>query len=269
MVTTRSVKRPPTTVHQSSPLLSLPAELRNRIWEYVFDETVHIYQKPTGDLSSYLCHNTDHILPDRAADTDEADARVHNLSDSFLDRHIDSCVEDEHLFIPDGRILRTRKEGSYYALSDGLLRVCRSIHQETNLVLYRLTTFIFSGPDELTAFTTNISQTHRAAIESMVIAETWDFEVEASFVRKYPGLRRFQLFVSTTIHPPNEQLAERFWNKALARVARLPLTEARVTVYLGGRFNVSRLTDCYVETKRWEGAVGLWEKRLLAGTPGR
>ncbi|KAJ5159143.1 uncharacterized protein N7500_008794 [Penicillium coprophilum] len=160
---------------QQSPLLRLPAEIRQIIWSYVFtsstDQTIHLVQLK-GKIKHVRCSTTNqtpnhnsssnhpnpaltqnrHCCPTTPARWRIYDGRVPGHSDRLLYPHT-------HSRLPE-------------SLSDSntaLLRVCRSVYFEAETILYKASHFDVDDLYTFIAFATSLSPTARAAISRLTV----------------------------------------------------------------------------------------------------
>ncbi|KAJ5437041.1 hypothetical protein N7445_007926 [Penicillium cf. griseofulvum] len=147
-----------------SPLLRLPAEIRQIIWSYVFNaQTIHLVQLK-GKIRHVRCPNQNknhpnpsltqnrHCCPTTPARWRIYDGRVPGHSDRLLYPHT-------HSHLP-----------SMLSNSNtALLRVCRSIYFEAETILYESSHFDVDDLYTFIAFATSLSDTARAAISRLTV----------------------------------------------------------------------------------------------------
>ncbi|KAJ5494703.1 hypothetical protein N7463_010790 [Penicillium fimorum] len=162
---------------QQSPLLRLPAEIRQIIWSYVFTnsstpnaQTIHLVQLK-GKIRHVRCPNPVHIslnpkpnhpnpsltqnrhcCPTTPARWRIYDGRVPGHSDRLLYPHTHSNLP---LTLSNS--------------NTALLRVCRSIYFEAETILYRASQFDVDDLYTFIAFVTSLSPTARAAISRLTV----------------------------------------------------------------------------------------------------
>lgn len=192
---------------QQSPLLRLPAEIRNRIYELVLGgNRVHISPRkdPWGNrYRPVICG----VHPDN--EDIEEDYKTNGRLDS----------DDERLNPPKLAFDQTHRRcidrqldwsicGSSDYLSLSLLRVCRQTHQETALLPFSLNTFVVTPIRDLADFLSALTMSQKNAIEALTLLCRCHFfhpTLPARWTSRLDGLRSLTITVEAWNTPKSLQ----------------------------------------------------------------
>lgn len=163
--------RPIYETNQESRLLSLPAEIRNQIFEYVLgNNTVHVWGPAQGSMKLRADRKLRRSVCLRD-ETEEEDAdwlktRVKHETaateqPSYDARHANCKLRCSAKELKVPKIAATDK------LDLGLLLTCRQIHNEACLLPYQLNTFSFVSVIDLEAFVSHLIPSQVAAVEHL------------------------------------------------------------------------------------------------------
>ncbi|OCK80160.1 hypothetical protein K432DRAFT_382491 [Lepidopterella palustris CBS 459.81] len=164
----------------TSRLLHLPAELRLRIWELVFEDVaVHIGRSGKKMQSKTCCLKSKELVRsmsgldinlDEATDGDE-------VVEVIQCKCLGSGFERRGRKRPEQEVVRQKRErtlpGVAWGIS-GIFRVCRQVHAETISLLYTVPTFIVPTQLSLLHFARNISPSSLAIIRSLHLSVHFD-----------------------------------------------------------------------------------------------
>lgn len=181
---------------QNSPLLSLPAEIRNRIYSLVLGgNSIHIVFLSV----SYRPDRIQHTLC-RAEMSDADFVRAYKADGDMEDpkdcevRH-DRCVPKGEWWMPS----------DMPKLSLALLRTCRQIYKEAALLPYAENEFIF-GPrfeplHNCSDFVASLLATQRRAIKTLTFLNTnlTDNNLNATAVKSMTGVRKLTAIYDHTV----------------------------------------------------------------------
>lgn len=181
---------------QQSPLLHLPAEIRNRIYELVLGGN-RLHLSPRRD-------NWDHCYKPTICGVDPDNEDIKEVFQAFYNgdtgaERMDPQNLSFHELHEDCK-RRTIdwsicKPSDYLSLS--LLRVCRQIHQEAALLPFSLNTFITTRMEDLVDFAATLTASQRGAIEALSLRVGSFFE----YLSDYPiALPRFEGLRSLTLN---------------------------------------------------------------------
>ncbi|OCL03702.1 hypothetical protein AOQ84DRAFT_392084 [Glonium stellatum] len=162
-------------MQSQSPLLDLPAELRNRIYEFVLGgELLHVYRSSYRDTGFHItiCQSQsaeansykrfmDPSIDERAKITSKYTRKV-SLQNYFT-------VGDEYYVDPCSS-RHTRGEcynAGNPSLDLSLLRVCKQIYYEARLVPYSTNAFGFQSADTFNIFISTLTPPKRSALEKL------------------------------------------------------------------------------------------------------
>ncbi|KAL1587615.1 hypothetical protein WHR41_03522 [Cladosporium halotolerans] len=179
-----------------SPLLRLPAELRNMIWEDVLSfTTIHIYEDEWKGLKSSICRSkyNDHTYgtaDDRTLDSPNSSSTPHqHWNDSYRTQHHPTCRLDTTAAAPSAP--------SPPNLS--LLATCSAIHAETALLPFALNTLSFYHDTSLPPFVRRLAPAQARAIASVALPKAGNFDFGGpgggGAWRAFAGLRRLSVVV--------------------------------------------------------------------------
>ena len=145
-----------TEVNALSPFLRLPPELKFRIYELVLGgQTLHIITKSKDPSSrARQCHGLSHHLCDES-ESGPKDQRWR--------------VSSGATWFSPATLYRNNWGAMYGMLESSLLRCCRQIYNEANIVRYYSNTFVFrvGGPQCLKLFYQQVSAKYRNAIRRL------------------------------------------------------------------------------------------------------
>ncbi|KAK5701337.1 hypothetical protein LTR17_022667 [Elasticomyces elasticus] len=143
-----------------SPLLSLPPEIRTRIWRSLLSgHTVHVDASGIDKVQHYVCKNTisDYELAQNLkADKETIRFRTYQI-------HHARCRPANKYVVEDKAESR---------LHLNALRACRQIHQEAAILPYAENVFAFASNDDLDFFLDTVILEQARALQRIVIAHS-------------------------------------------------------------------------------------------------
>ncbi|KAK4888030.1 hypothetical protein LTR27_013019 [Elasticomyces elasticus] len=142
----------------NSPLLSLPPEIRTRIWRSLLSgHTIHVDASGIGEVQHHVCNNTisDHDLA-RNVKGDKETIRFR----TYQSHHAD-CRPAKNSGIKGNAERRIHLD---------VLGACRQIHQEAAILPYAENVLAFTSKDSLTYFLDTIILEQARALQRIVIA---------------------------------------------------------------------------------------------------
>ena len=242
----------PPTATTNSPLLILPREIRDQIFNYLIgSQTLHICNPEAKNITHSVCK----------ASESERDARLaHRLGwEPNEDRRLRSYTYRHSLCFSLG--WKRPSTRSSFQLSLSLLRVSQQVYQEASYLLWTSNLFLFSKPETFTGFISARSREHRALIRRVGIRPQaplcgavlsnekrglYDDSLWVSGLEQLTGLST--LFLSLQVNLPESALKAWFTGEEisvddlpLARAARcLPLKDVSVCVEAVGDFEYLR-----------------------------
>ncbi|OCL14808.1 hypothetical protein AOQ84DRAFT_230289 [Glonium stellatum] len=188
-----------------SPLLRLPAEVRNQIYEYALSrELVHVDvqgKESSREVCHWLCSAV--ISEQEAYDQSQVPLEIHHDDQIplYSTRH-ERCVKPTSR---RGSLGRRQK-----VLHMELLRSCKQVYQETALLPYTHNTFSFSSPDALTCFISTLIPDQRCALRAFHFripiddmpqgTWPWNDAITVTLVKSLPGLRVLRLDLALGQH---------------------------------------------------------------------
>lgn len=204
----------PTTVHQTSPLLThLPPEIRAIIWSYVFGaDTLHLVtiKNKVRHVRCTCSSSSSTSLTNHRACCPTTPARWR------LPPSISTSTSTSLLYPHTHPTLPTTLSNS----TPALLRTCRSIYTEARTTLYKASTFDVDDLYTFIAFTQSLPSHALASITRLTIQWTPIWTPLSGQDHKH----------SIYAHTHSDTLWLQFW----ARVASLPsLREVRLSIDLG------------------------------------
>lgn len=270
--------------NQQSPLLSLPAEIRNQIFEYVLgNKTVHVWGAVQGSkklradrkLRRSVCLREE----EEQADADWLKTRVKQETaateqPSYDMRHADCKVRCSSAKEP-----KVRKEAKTDKMNLGLLLTCRQIHNEACLLPFQNNTFSFVSIIDLEAFISHLIPTQVAAVEHLSFL-FHNFNADSTFADRLKsqlsGLKSLILFVQLhEVSSPNHgardyyfRIGDRNWyiswiEEGMLQFAGLAKEKTTVAAYnsevlVGDTNSAGSVLNTLLEwwTGRMEGLLG-------------
>ncbi|KAK3631017.1 hypothetical protein LTR56_015982 [Elasticomyces elasticus] len=141
----------------ASPLLSLPPEIRTRIWRSLLSgHTIHIDASAIDKVQHHVCKNT--ISDYELAQNLKADKDTIRFQ-TYQDHHA-GCKPTNH----------NDNEGKAESrLHLNVLRACRQIHQEAAILPYAENVFAFASNDDLDFFLDTIIVEQARALQRLVV----------------------------------------------------------------------------------------------------
>ncbi|KAI9707800.1 MAG: hypothetical protein M1836_000762 [Candelina mexicana] len=184
---------------RASPLLNLPPELRNYIYELVLGgRLVHILGE-----SSFFQQKFDHCVCDNEVSEQAIyEESMEMIEDCPYTSRVDSCDErhegcHEDFYEELGRIDPT------------ILLTCRQVYQEARFIPFATNTFSFNEADHLSQFLSKLFPVQRNAIHGIhidyILEENASFKPWNDFftvenVKSLKGLRRLHLCIEQRFH---------------------------------------------------------------------
>ncbi|KAK5691110.1 hypothetical protein LTR97_011762 [Elasticomyces elasticus] len=141
----------------ASPLLSLPPEIRTRIWRSLLSgHTIHVDASAIGEVQHHVCRNTtsDHDLA-RNVKADKETVRFR----AYQNHHA-GCMPANHDDI---------KGKAEHRLHLNVLRACRQIHQEAAILPYAENVLAFTSNSSLDYFFDTLILEQARALQRIVI----------------------------------------------------------------------------------------------------
>ncbi|KAK4957651.1 hypothetical protein LTR10_005618 [Elasticomyces elasticus] len=186
-----------------SPLLSLPPEIRTRIWRSLLSgHTVHVDASDIDKVQHYVCKNmiSDHEL----AQTEKADKATMHFR-AYQNHHM-RCRPANQYVVEDKAVSR---------LHLNALRTCRQIHQEAAILPYAENVLAFASNNSLDYFLDTVVLEQARALQRIVIARSdqgsYDPPLDVKFLKsKLQNLEELIAFVvfsggATARHFSSEQ----------------------------------------------------------------
>lgn len=249
-----------------SPLLALPPEVRNRIFEYVLGcgETVHIWISPLDTALSVR-----HSICNADIDEESAARTIKCLDDAtsphgFAHRHATCQTYTSH----------SQGSDSLHAavLSVNFLATCRQVHRETALLAFEKNTFAFKDDHALRHFLNTIIPAQAHAVRSVVLLVNGDADASqttaALYENKLRNLKRLVVFREITAFR-DALVFTRFsgmgtldWQEPLLTLAWLSIPQITIAAYnrFSRRFRVDKAV-----LEKWAADM---EQRLMANPDG-
>lgn len=210
----------------NAPLFKLPSELRNRIWNFVFDVGgLHISYDPYSyhRFTKKICITGQH---ESEAAQEIRNSQIYDPSKAFIPRH-HACIESTNW--------------KAFAQILNVLKVSRQVHAEAALLPYQLNTFYFNSYDAFTCFRDGLGTDHRRAARSVAFNLTRGSLYDPSPPRLHDmdGIQDISLFLTSSQHQLLPELTRSHQGvedlgipalKELLRVG-LDLQSVSVTIY--------------------------------------
>ncbi|MCJ1259062.1 hypothetical protein MMC24_006897 [Lignoscripta atroalba] len=217
-----------------SPLLRLPAEIRNKIWYHLLGGNLfHIYGE-TGNLFHWLCTQP---LAEATTCRNKRCIPVPFNGDDAL--YVSDChVSHEQLVTHHGYGPNESDESGL-----AVLRTCRQIYTEASVVYFQGNTFSFQHPETFEGFlrTLHINQTHRfptsihiSAQWSDPAANTWDNLITPVLVCQLHALQSLTLCLTASQSLHISFLMEscpEYYQQGIFREQALPLQAATAILH--------------------------------------
>lgn len=188
---------------QESPLLSLPAEIRNQIFEYVLgNKTVHVWGAVQGSMKLRADRKLRRSVCLRE-ETEQDDAgwlktRVKHETAATEQPSYDARHSSCKVRCSSAKEPRVPKEATTDKMNLGLLLSCRQIHNEACLLPYQNNTFSFVSIIDLEAFISHLVPTQVAAVEHLSFL-FHNFNADSTFAARLKsqlcGLKSLIIFV--------------------------------------------------------------------------
>ncbi|KAK5174716.1 uncharacterized protein LTR77_001798 [Saxophila tyrrhenica] len=177
-----------TEANSSTRLLSLPAEIRNRIWGYALcEEMIYVYEyEELSDLDHRrrIRHNGVYICQAAKGDSTVRNNLATQESGSYEQRHA-TCRPRQ---VPNTTTLDYASTKRY---SPTLLLVCRQVHSEAALMPIVDNTFAFGRNEDMALFAKRLMVVQRKNLRSITLHE---FTGCGEEVKMLPGLKNLSIF---------------------------------------------------------------------------
>ena len=208
---------------QQSPLLRLPAEIRNRIYELVLGgKRIHVRPREDGRPTVCKINLADKDMGD-LVDAHQSDVANNRKAPTkgWIARH-EACVDHRGQDLPV----------EPFCLS--LLQACKQIHHEAALLPYQLNTFVFPRVYILYSFVKALHDSQKHAITALALytAEIPVYKITGwGSLEKLASLTTLTLIVET--HTPSQERDEEAAVSALSRIfSEQALNAVRVCAFV-------------------------------------
>lgn len=225
----------------TSPLLRLPAEIRNKIWTYVLgDQLVHIrYQQSSYELNFETNDSAwQHVVCEHDCPEDSTEEMLRpSDGDTILRARHSICHEYFQVFKPIGL-------GHPSTMRLNILRASRQIYSEAGQILWTTNTFSFTNGVTFNRFMMDRTVDQKRLIRSLrfemcwgeyshwndELVEDWNSALNSSLVRSIQNVRSLRLMVTLDMRGKQGWIPDKNYCAGLRRLSILPLTNAEVGI---------------------------------------
>ena len=222
------LKKHRTNLAQSSPILRLPPEVRNRVYEFVLGgELLHIGVSWNTKDNRAACRRTTVTICKADVDDCEAAATIRASVDvreipSYAKRHrkCKNIVYGDRM---------------QYSNITRLLQTCRQIHEEAALLPFQANTFDFESKESLMAFQRMTLRIQQRAVQTFSLSPC-SLGERSSIVAAFKGLQILQVFlkIPPAMDPNCMEVQAGILRHYVGVFRSLKLTSATVCIYESG-----------------------------------